>query len=64
MNHLKTDSFNSDTGDTSIRVNLDTTDVVLDIRFVVLQVSETFCNTNEKFMKHKTTDFHMIYFVL
>jgi len=59
---ISTDSCNSDTGDIFSRVNLDTTDVILGIRFVVLQVSETFCNINEKFMKHKTTDFHMIYF--
>jgi len=58
---INTDSCNSDTGDISTRMSLDTTDVILGIRFVVLQVSKTFCNTNEKFMKHKTTDFHMIY---
>jgi len=52
---INTDSCNSDTGDISSRMNLDTTDVILGIRFVVLQVSETFCNTNKKFMKHKIT---------
>jgi hypothetical protein len=60
---IHTDSCNSDIGDMNSGVNLDTTDVILGIRFVVLQVSETFCTTNEKFIKHKTTDFHMIYFI-
>jgi hypothetical protein len=59
---ISTDSCNSDTGDISSGVNHDTTDAILGIRFVVLQVSETFCNTNEQLLKHNTTDFHMIYF--
>ena len=59
---IRTDSCNSHTGDMHSGVNLDT-DVILGIRFVVPQVWETFCTTNEKFIKHKTTDFHMIYFI-
>jgi hypothetical protein len=50
---IKTDGCNSDTGNTSSEVNQDMTNEILGIRFVVLQVSEIFCNTNGKFIQHK-----------
>jgi hypothetical protein len=61
---MSTDGCNSDTGDISSEVNQDTTDESLGIRFVVLQVSETFCNTNGKFMKHKTIGLHDILHII
>lgn len=61
---ISTCGCNGETGDISSEVNQDTTDESLGIRFVVPQVSETFCSTNGKFMKRKTIGLHDILHII